>query len=382
LERSLFEQEHLDFRRSVRGFIARSVTPSLDRFRSERAIDREFWLVAGEQGLLGLEIPAEYGGAGVSDRRFTAILCEELARTRLALASCVGIQVDVVMPYLLELTTQEQKERWLPGMVTGELITALAMTESEAGSDLAALKTRAVRNGDKWILNGSKTFITNGRSAGLTIVAAKTGEGRTITLFAVEATRPGYVVGRKLEKVGQHEADTAELAFVDVELTDNDLIGEVGKGWNHMLDRLARERLHSAYVNLAHAEGVFELTLDYIKTRNAFGRPIGSFQNSRFLMAEASIDLDVTRAFVDRCILEELAGQLDPIDAAKAKYVTSEIQNRIIDTCVQLHGGYGYMEEYAVAQAWADARVTRIWAGSNEIMKEIVGRGLGLGDPR
>ena len=382
MERAVFEREHLEFRDSVRGFLERRVVPHLDRFRHERRIGRDLWLAAGEQGLLGLEVPEEYGGSGVDDPRFVAVLCEELARIRLALASCVGIHVDVVAPYLLELATPSQKERWLPRFCTGDIVTAIAMTEPNAGSDLAALQSRAVRNSDGWILNGSKTFITNGTTADLAIVAAKTGEGRTMTLFAVETALPGYTVGRKLEKIGQHEADTAELSFVDVPLTDDDVIGEVGGGWRHMLDRLARERLHTAYVNLAHVEAAFEDTLSYVKTRSAFGRPVGSFQNNRFQLADASVDLELARAFVDRCLMEHVAGRLDPVDAARAKYCTAEIQNRVIDLCVQLHGGYGYMEEYPIGLAWVDARVTRIYAGSSEIMKEIVGRSLGLRDPR
>jgi len=383
MERTLFDQDHGLFRETVQGFITRSVTPHLERFRRERVIERALWLAAGEQGLLGIEVPERFGGTGVSDPRFVVVLCEELARARLALASCLGMHVDVVVPYLLELGTEEQQERWLPGMCTGEVITALAMTEPDAGSDLAALRTRAVRKGERWILNGSKTFITNGTCADLTIVAARTGEARSaITLFAVDSALHGYTVGGKLSKIGQHEADTAELSFNDVELTDADVLGEVDGGWRHMLDRLPRERLHAAYVNLAHAEAAFEVTLEHVKARRAFGRPIGSFQNSRFALAEAAVELELARAYVDRCIGEHVAGRLSGIDAAKAKYYTAEIQNRIIDTCLQLHGGYGYMDEYAIARAWADARVTRIYAGSNEIMREIIGRSLGLGDPR
>lgn len=378
----MFRQEHLEFRDSVRGFVARNVVPNLARYRRERLIDRELWLAAGEQGLLGIEVPEAFGGTGIDDPRFVAIVCEELARVRLALASCVGIHIDVVAPYLLELGTPAQHERWLPRFCTGELVTALAMTEPDCGSDLAGIRTFARRDGSRWILNGSKTFITNGTSADLVLVTARTGEGRTMTLFAVEADAPGFSVGRKLDKVGQHEADTAEIALNDVELTDDEVLGQADLGWQYMLDRLPRERLHAAYVNLAHAEAIFDLTLDYAKSRTAFGRPIGTFQNSRFLLAEARVELDLGRAFIDRCILDQAKRQLTPTAAAKAKYATSEIQNRVTDLGVQLHGGYGYTEEYEVGRAWADARVTRIYAGSNEIMKEIVGRSLGLGEPR
>jgi alkylation response protein AidB-like acyl-CoA dehydrogenase len=378
-----FGKEHDLFGETVRGFIRDHVTPNLKRFRNERLIDRALWVEAGGHGFLGLEVPERYGGAGAEDHRFVVVLCEELARSSLALASSFGIHIDVVAPYLLQLTTEEQKERWLPGFCTGDLVTALAMTEPNAGSDLAALKTRARRDGRRWIMNGSKTFITNGTSADLVIVAARTGDlRREFTLFGVESTKPGFQVGSKFDKIGQHEADTAELFFSDIELTEDDVIGSVGHGWEHMRERLARERLHTAYVSLAHVEAVFDVTLEYVTTRNAFGRPIGSFQNNRFRLAEARVELDVARNYVDRCVDDYANGRLSEIDAAKAKYFTTEIQNRIIDCCLQLHGGYGYIEEYSVARSWADARITRIYAGSNEIMKEIIGRSLGLGEPR
>ena len=383
MDRFIFDDEHRLFRESVQGFLRQHVVPNLDRFRQQRLIDRAVWLEAGAQGLLGLQVPEEYGGTGVEDQRFVVVLCEELARVSLALASCVGIHVDVVAPYLLELATDPQKERWFPSFCTGELVTAIGMTEAGGGSDLAALKTRARRDGERWILNGSKTFITNGTCADLVIVAARTGDGRReITLFGVEAARPGFTRGAKLEKIGQHEADTAELSFSDVELTNDDVIGQAGEGWAHMLARLPRERLHTAYVSLAHAEATFDATLEYVTTREAFGQPIGSFQGSRFQLADARVHLDVARAYVDRCVEAQVAGCLSDVDAAQAKYYATEIQNQIIDCCVQLHGGYGYMQEYAVARAWTDARVTRIYGGTNEIMKEIIARSLGLADHR
>jgi alkylation response protein AidB-like acyl-CoA dehydrogenase len=378
-----FGKEHDLFRETVQGFIRDHVTPNLKRFRAERLIDRSLWVEAGAQGFLGLELPERYGGSGTEDHRFVVLLCEELARSSLALASSVGIHVDVVAPYLLQLTTEEQRARWLPGFCAGTLVTALAMTEPGAGSDLAALKTRARRDKKRWVLNGSKTFITNGTCADLVIVAARTGDvAREITLFAVESSKPGFQVGSKFDKIGQHEADTAELFFSDIELTDDDVIGSVGQGWEHMREQLTRERIHTAYVSLAHVESIFDATLEYVTTRNAFGRPIGSFQNNRFRLAEAKVELDVARTYVDRCIDDYADGRLSEVGAAKAKYFTTEIQNRIIDCCLQLHGGYGYVEEYSVARGWADARVTRIYAGSNEIMKEIIGRSLGLGEPR
>jgi alkylation response protein AidB-like acyl-CoA dehydrogenase len=382
MERTLFDNVHKLFRDTARGFVERHLVPNAERFREEHSIDRDTWLAAGARGLLGLDVPERYGGSGVGDLRFNAVLCEELARAGLAFASAIGIQVDVVAPYLTNLTTDAQKGRWLPGFCSGELVTAIALSEPNAGSDIAAIKTCAVRCGSRWILNGSKMFITNGASADLAVVAARTGKGRkALTLFGVESNLPGYSVGRKLAKVGQHEADTAELAFNDVELSDVHVLGEVDRGFEHMMANFPRERLHTAYVNLAHAEAVLERTLDYVKTRTAFGQPIGSFQNSRFALAEAATALDVARAFVDRCIEEATADRLSDVDAAKAKWWAADVQNAIIDACVQLHGGYGYMTEYEVARAWADARVTKIWAGSNEIMKEIIGRSLGLAPP-
>jgi alkylation response protein AidB-like acyl-CoA dehydrogenase len=283
----------------------------------------------------------------------------------------------------VELTTEEQRERWLPRFCSGEIVTAIGMSVPGAGSDLAALRTTARRAGDGFVLNGSKTFITNGTGADLVVICARTTPGtgsRGITLFAVEEGMPGFIRGRKLEKVGQHEADTAELFFEDVEIPAENVIGEVDGGFHAMMERLPTERLGSAFGNTAHAAHVLALTLAYVKDRRAFGRAIGSFQANRFLLAELDTALDVTRVYVDRCLQAQVDGELTAIDAAKAKWWSADIQNRIADSCVQLFGGYGYMQEYEVARAWVDARVTRIWAGSNEIMKEIIGRSLGLGD--
>jgi alkylation response protein AidB-like acyl-CoA dehydrogenase len=271
----------------------------------------------------------------------------------------------------------------VPGFCSGELITAIGMTEPEAGSDLAALRTTARRDGADWILDGSKTFITNGFGAGLVIVAARTGEGpRDISLFGVEASSPGFSRGRKLGKVGQPEADTAELFFEGVRLGPEALLGEVDGGFKAMMERLAQERLHVAVANVAHARRAVEVTLAYARDRRAFGRPIGTFQHSRFLLAELVTQLDVAQTFVDRCVELHVASALSAVDAAKAKWWSAEVQNQVIDACVQLHGGYGYMSEYEVARAWTDARVSKIWAGSNEIMKELVGRDLGLRERR
>ncbi|MFL5843556.1 MAG: acyl-CoA dehydrogenase family protein [Solirubrobacteraceae bacterium] len=383
MRRTLFDDEHDDFRASVRTFIEREVLPHHDRWREQGGIDRELWLAAGRADFLGIGIPGEYGGGETGDFRFNVVLTEELARVSLALASSVGIHTDVVAPYLVELTDDDQKARWLPAFCTGEMVSAIGMTEPSAGSDLASLRTQARRNGSGWIVNGSKTFITNGASADLVVIAARTGESsRDISLFAVEAGTEGFTRGRKLHKVGQSEADTSELFFEDVHVTEEHLLGTLGRGFVAMMERLPQERLHSACANVAHAREALEQTLTYAQERVAFGRPIGTFQHNRFVLAELVTELDVTQSFVDACIAQYVEGRLDAVETAKAKWWSASVQNRIIDACVQLHGGYGYMDEYPVARAWSDARVTKIWAGSNEIMKEVIGRSLGFGEVR
>ncbi|MFI9570501.1 acyl-CoA dehydrogenase family protein [Microbispora rosea] len=381
MRRTIYGEDHEAFRDSVRQFVIRSVAPRAEEFIERRLIDREVWREAGRQGLLGLEVPEEYDGAAAGDYRFNAVLIEELAGVGMALASSFGIHFDVVAPYLVDLTTDEQKKRWLPPFCSGELITAIGMTEPGGGSDLAALRTTAVRDGSDWIIDGSKTFITNGYQAGLVVVAARTSpekRAKGITLFAVEEGMPGFHRGRKLDKIGQPEADTAELFFESVRVPAANVIGEVDRGFVAMMERLPQERLGSAVTNLAHAAAVLAETLSYVKERRAFGQAIGSFQYNKFTLADLVTKVEVTRAYVDQCVAAHTAGELTAVDAAKAKMWTAEVQNQVIDACVQLYGGYGYMKEYRVARAWADARVTRIWAGSNEIMREIVGRDLGL----
>jgi len=381
MRRTIYDEDHEAFRASIREFLAREVEPHLEEHLENKQIPREFWLEAGKQGFLGLEIPEEYGGAEAGDYRFNAVLMEELSHVNAALSSCVGIHADIVAPYLVELTTEEQKKRWLPGVASGELLVAIGMTEPSGGSDLAALRTTAVRDGEEWVLNGSKTFITNGYSADMVVVAARTSpdkKARGITLFGVETTAEGYSRGRKLDKVGQPESDTAEMFFEDIRLTDDDIVGELDNGFIHMMQKLPQERLGCAISNLAHARQILVETLEYVKERKAFGAPVGSFQHNKFLIAEMFTQVDVTQAFVDQCVLAHSDGELTAIDAAKAKWWTAQVQNEILDHCVQLHGGYGFMNEYRVARAWKDARVSKIWAGSNEIMKERIGRDLGL----
>jgi alkylation response protein AidB-like acyl-CoA dehydrogenase len=381
MKRPIFDEDHDAFRESCRTFVDRALRPNQEKHIANHEFGREVWLELGKQGFLGLNVPEEYGGAGVDDIRFSLILAEELSKLAFAYSSCVGIHTNCVAPYLVDLGTKEQKQRWLPPFCTGELITALAMTEASGGSDLAALKTRAVRDGADWVLSGSKTFITNGASADLILVAARTSPdkgAKGITLFAVEAGMAGFERGRKLDKVGQAEADTSELFFDDVRVPAANVIGEIDQGFVYMMQRLVTERIGSAVNNLAHARQILEETLVYARERKAFGTPIGSFQANKFTLAELQTTAEVTQAFVDQCTLAAVQGTLTAVDAAKAKWWSAKVQNDILDACVQLWGGYGYMNEYRVARAWADARVSKIWAGSNEIMKELIGRELGL----
>jgi alkylation response protein AidB-like acyl-CoA dehydrogenase len=381
VRRTVYTADHEALRDVTREYLDRTVWPRVEEFIERRGYPRDLWLDAGAQGLLGTMVPEAYGGGGSADWRNVAVITEELAKVSMALASSVGIHIDVVAPYLVELTTEEQRQRWLPGFCSGEIVTAIAMTEPSAGSDLAAIRSVAVRDGDNWVLNGSKTFITNGGSADLIIVAAKTAPdqgAKGITLFAVEAGMPGFERGRKLDKVGQPEADTAELSFTDVRVPAVNVVGEVDNGFAHMMRNLVQERLGSAVSNISHARQILDETLTYVRDRTVFGQPVGSFQHNKFKLAELVTLADATLAFVDACVLAYVDGELSPADAAKAKWLSAQTQNDILDECLQLHGGYGFMNEYRVGRAWRDARVTKIWAGSNEIMKELIGRDLGL----
>jgi alkylation response protein AidB-like acyl-CoA dehydrogenase len=381
MPRNIYGPDHEAFRETAREFVERSLKPRAEDFLKDKAMGREVWLEAGAQGLLGLEVPEQYGGSEGGDFRLNAVLAEELSKFTAAASSCFGIHTDCVAPYLVDLGTEEQKQRWLPGFCSGEIVTAIAMTEPSGGSDLAALKTTAVRDGDDWILNGSKTFITNGYSADLIVVAARTSPekgAKGITLFGIETGMAGFERGRKLDKVGQEESDTAELFFTDVRVPDANRIGEVDRGFIAMMERLPQERIGAAVSNTAHAKQILVETIAYAKERKAFGQPIGGFQHNKFLIAELLTKIEVTQAYVDVCVAAHQERRLTAVDAAKAKWWSAEVQNDVLDACVQLHGGYGYMNEYRVARAWRDARVTKIWAGSNEIMKELIGRDLGL----
>ncbi|MHA6739125.1 acyl-CoA dehydrogenase family protein [Rhodococcus erythropolis] len=379
--RTIYSADHEEFRSTAREFVKRSLEPFAEEYLRDGMISRRAWMEAGKQGLLGLEVPEEYGGSGADDYRYNAVLGEEIAKFSASAASSFGIHMDCVAPYLVDLGTEEQKRRWLPGFCSGEIIAAIGMTEPSGGSDLAALKTTAVRDGAEWVLNGSKTFITNGIQADIVVVAARTSTGtgsKGLTLFVVETGMPGFERGRKLDKVGQTDSDTAELFFHDVRLGSGNVLGEIDRGFVHMMERLPQERIAGSVNNLAHAAQILDETIEYTKERKAFGQPIGSFQYNKFVIAEMQTKIDVTRAFVDLCVVQHAQKALSPVDAAKAKWWSAQVQNDVIDTCVQLHGGYGYMNEYRVARAWRDARVTKIWAGSNEIMKELIGRDLGL----
>jgi alkylation response protein AidB-like acyl-CoA dehydrogenase len=381
MQRDLFTDDHEAFRETVRGFYERYVIPFHKEWEEAGIVDRAVWLEAGKHGLLGMEVPEEYGGGGVADFRYNVVVTEENVRAR-ASGIGFGLHNDVVAPYLLKLATDEQKQRWLPGFCTGEIITAIAMSEPGAGSDLQGIKTTAVRDGDDWILNGQKTFITNGINSDLVIVVAKTDpEAKAAygtSLFVVERGMPGFERGRNLDKVGLKAQDTAELFFTDVRVPGSNLLGEVDRGFFHLMDNLPQERLAIAVGAAAAIERVLEETLEYCKSRTAFGRPIGSFQNTRFVLAEMATEAQIARVFVDKCITELDAGRLSVSDAAMAKWWTTELQKRVVDAALQLHGGYGYMLEYPIAKAYLDSRVQTIYGGTTEIMKEIIGRSLGV----
>ena len=380
MQKNLYEADHEAFRATVRGFMDRYVIPQHAEWEKAGIVDRGIWLEAGKHGLLGFELPEEYGGGGVADFRYNAVLVEEITRAG-ATGVGFGLHNDVVAPYLTKLATEEQKARWFPGFCSGELITAIAMSEPAAGSDLQGIQSTAVRDGDAWVLNGSKTFITNGINSDLVIVVAKTDPSKGahgISLLMVERGMPGFERGRNLDKIGLKAQDTAELFFTDVRVPVANLIGEENRGFVHLMDNLPQERLSIAVGAVAAAEHIVEMTVDYCKTRTAFGRPIGSFQNSRFTLAEFATEVEIARTYLDRSILELNAGRLSATDAAMAKWWTTEMQKRVVDGCLQLFGGYGYMNEFPIAKAYLDSRVQTIYGGTTEIMKEIIGRSLGL----
>ena len=375
MQRTIFEEEHDRFRESVRGFLAKEALPHTDAWEAGGMVPREFWRKAAEHGFVAFEAPEDCGGLGIQDFRFNAVIDEEVAYAG-AVGDNFSLQNDIIVPYLLELTDPEQKQRWLPGLTTGDHVFAIAMTEPGAGSDLRAMKASARRNDSGYVLDGSKTFVTSGIQAEKVIVAARSGDG--FTLLVVEEGMEGFERGRKLEKVGRKAQDTAELFFNDVHVPDENILGEEGQGLRYLMARLPRERLSIAVAAVAAAEHALTITTRYARDRQAFGQPIGSFQHNRFTIATLHSKVRAARAYVDACIMALNANYLSGADAAGAKAMTTDLQFEVLDACLQLFGGYGYMNEYPISRLWRDARVQRIYGGTNEVMREIVGRSLGL----
>jgi alkylation response protein AidB-like acyl-CoA dehydrogenase len=377
---SILEQEHEDFRRTVRSFLEKEVVPHHEQWEKDGQVSREVWTKAGEQGLLCFDVAEEYGGAGVKDFRYNMVVAEEMCRVG---ASGPGFPVhtDIIVPYISQLGTDEQKARWLPGLVSGELISAIAMTEPGAGSDLQGIRTSAVDKGDHYVVNGSKTFISNGILSDLVIVVCRTNPDaghQGISLLVVERGMAGFERGRNLDKVGMKAQDTAELFFDNVEVPKENLLGEEGSGFISLMMNLPQERISIAVMAAAACEHVLALCLSYAKEREAFGKPIGKFQNTRFMLAEMATETHIARVFVNDCVTKLNAGEVDTALASMAKWWTTELQTKIVDRGVQLHGGYGYMMEYPIAKAFVDSRIQTIYGGTTEIQKEIIGRSLGI----
>ncbi|MGC2239412.1 MAG: acyl-CoA dehydrogenase family protein [Acidimicrobiia bacterium] len=382
MRRALFDPDHEIFRESVRRFVEVEVTPNVAKWETDGRVDKEMFRRAGEAGLLGMALPEEHGGGGVPDFRFNAVVIEELVKgDAFASGMCITLHNDVCLPYYIRLADDEQRARWMPGLASGDLMSAIAMTEPGAGSDLAGIQTTALRDGDTYVVNGSKTFITNGINSDLVITVVKSDPSQKhagMTLLVIEDGMEGFTRGRNLEKMGLHAQDTAELFFNDVRVPVRNRLGEEGEGFAYLMDNLPQERLGLSTGSIAHAQQAFDWTLDYIKERRAFDQPIGSFQTVKHAMAEMRTELDVAQTFVDTQILALNEGRLSADDAAKAKWWVTETEKSVIDRCLQFFGGYGYMEEFPIARAYRDARVQTIYGGTTEIMKEIIARSLGL----
>ena len=377
IPRTLFNEEHDLFRGAVRKFLEKEVVPFLSQWEKDGQVDRQLWIKAGEQGFLVPTAPEQYGGVGV-DFLYNAIVDEEIARSGVSGIGW-GLHSDIAVPYILKYGSEAIKQKFIPGCISGEIVTAIAMTEPGAGSDLQGIKTTAILDGDEYVINGSKTFITNGQHTDLVIVVAKTdtSQGAAGTsLILVEADRAGFTKGTNLEKIGLKSQDTSELFFQDVRVPKDNLLGEAGQGFVYLMQELPQERLSVAVTAVMACETMLEFTVDYVKERKAFNKPIAAFQNTQFKLAEMDADITMARVFLDRCLELHIKGELDVPTAAKAKLVTTELQCRVADECLQLHGGFGYMWEYPIARAWADSRIQRIYAGTNEIMKLIIGRSL------
>jgi len=382
MQRDHFEEEHVLFRDAVKRFTAAELTPHNVRWEEEGICDRSMFIAAANSGFLGPQVDEKYGGVGIDDFRYNQILMEEFELAGVGSAgSGIAMHNDIVIPYFLEFCTEQQKQKWLPGLCSGELIGGIAMTEPGVGSDLGNLATTATRDGDRYIVNGGKTFISNGINADVLVTAVRTsGDGhRGVSLVVIERGMPGFTRGNNLNKIGRHSQDTAELSFADCIVPLTNRLGEENKGFYYMMFNLAQERLNIAMSAITAARYSFNLTLDYIKERKAFGQTIGEFQNTRFVMAELATEMKIGQTFVDSCVMAHNRKELTPEEAAMAKWWTTELQKKMNDQCLQLHGGYGYMEDYDIARAWRDGRVQTIYGGTTEIMKEIVGKSLGLG---
>jgi alkylation response protein AidB-like acyl-CoA dehydrogenase len=380
VQRALYDADHEVYRDTVRQYLTKEIVPHYEKWEEDGLIDREVWKSAAETGLLGLLVAEEYGGAAVNDYRFRYVVCEEIARSA---TTCFGIGTslhdDVAIPYIQDLGTEEQKQRWLPGMADGSLIGAVAMTEPGTGSDLRGISTTATVDGDHYVINGSKIFITNGIHADVVTVVVRTGSGSgsdAFSLIVVEEGTPGFSKGRKLKKAGLASQDTAELVFQDARVPRENLLGQVGDGLWQLMLHLPLERLSVVAISMAGARAAYEWTVKYVFERKAFGKPVGSFQNSKFVLAEIATELDVAEAYVDNIVKAYNQGLLTAVDAAKAKWWASELQKSTVDRCLQLHGGYGYMMEYPIARAFGDSRPMTILGGTTEIMKEIIGRDI------
>ncbi|MFP5489180.1 MAG: acyl-CoA dehydrogenase family protein [Acidimicrobiia bacterium] len=380
--RAIFDDEHEAFRESFRSWLAKEVTPHYLEWEEAGIAPRELFTSAGQYGFIGLQVPERYGGGGTDDFRFNQVIAEELASAGIGGAGLgLTLHNDVTTPYFLEACNDEQRQRWLPGIASGGLVTAIAMTEPGTGSDLASIATTAIRDGDEYVVNGSKTFITNGINADLVIVVAKTDPSERhagMSLLVVERDMPGFERGRNLDKIGMHSQDTAELFFNDVRVPVANLLGEEGKGFHYLTSNLAQERLSIAVTGQATARAALDWTVDYVKERTAFGKPVATFQNTKFVLAEVKTEVDVAQAYIDQCVLQLNAGELTAAQAAQAKYWCTDLQKTAVDRCLQLFGGYGYMLEYPIARAYADARVTSIYGGTNEVMKTIIAKSLDL----
>ena len=379
--RALYDDEHEAFRDSFRSFLESRVVPQYAQWERDGIVPRKVFREAGDLGFLGMEIPEEFGGGGVSDFRFNAVIAEEIARTG-TVSVGINLHNDICVPYFLAYADDDQRKRWLPGLASGELIAAIAMTEPGTGSDLAGIGTTATLDGDHYVLNGSKTFISNGHNADLVIVAARTDRDADrhggLSLIVVERDTPGFERGRNLEKIGMHAQDTAELFFDNARVPAANVLGKAGSGFRSLVSNLAQERMTIAVASVASAAQALDWAVGYVKERRVFGRSVGSYQNTRFVLASIKTEVEVMQAFVDGCVRELVAGTLTPERAAMAKLAASELQGTATDRCLQLFGGYGYMTEYPIARAYVDARIGRIYGGTSEVMREIIGRSMGL----